>query len=350
MTGSVIDFYALVRRGVTFKYFCTISTPLRSFHSCVRQQDQDPYAHQNEAPVLATGAFISPLNAERPLICPRCRCRRRRCSSSLPFSPSWSQLVRRVSWMDATRVLRDACACICNRSHSLASPPVVSFAADLPLSLADTGSRALAESHDDLGAAAREAKADAAWEDAARNPSTGLRKESATATKVISAPERSTNEARHADGNDGRQRRLAVFASTDGAPSPNGNPTCGKCDNGCPSKTYTVPGSGGRMVASTCSYIGYDTRIVVYQGTSCASLTCIGEFRREDASYALAVFASWGSDARCAHSHLRTCAMHLIRQQRRRLWSTIHSRLELRDRGDLPHPSHRILEKPFREL
>jgi hypothetical protein len=197
--------------------------------------------------------------------------------------------------------MRDACAIIGNRSHFLASPPVVSFAADLLLPAAgDTGSRALAESHDDLGTAAKEAMADAAFEDAARTsdwgPSTGLRKAAATAEEVLSTPERSTNEARHADESDERQRRLAVFASTDGAPSPNANPTCGRCANGCPSKTYTVPGSGGPMVASTCSYVGYDTRIAVYQGSSCASLTCLGEFCRGDGvvTRCAGCFASWG--------------------------------------------------------
>jgi hypothetical protein len=36
------------------------------------------------------------------------------------------------------------------------------------------------------------------------------------------------------------------------------------------------------MVASTCSYGNYDTRIIVYEGMSCPALTCIGEFQRRD--------------------------------------------------------------------
>jgi hypothetical protein len=185
-------------------------------------------------------------------------------------------MVRHVTWMRrgfcAMPALASAILQLLRRdwlSHSLQ----IFF-----LSLADTGSRALAESPD-LGAAAEGAKADAAFEDS--DPSTNLRKVAKTAEKVHPAPERSTKGARHEDGSE-QQRRLdvAVSGSTIEAPSPSGNPTCGFCDNGCESKTYTVVGSGGPMVASTCGYVGFDTRIIVYEGSSCAALTCIGERRR----------------------------------------------------------------------
>jgi hypothetical protein len=192
--------------------------------------------------------------------------------------------------LDASRCLRGACAFILRRdwlSHSLPIFCCVS---------GDTGGRVLAESHDP-GAAAKEAKADASFEDVARtakaggewkesDPSTILRKtRAATTEKAFSASERSKKEAWHEVASE-QQRRLdvTVSGSTVGAPWPTGNPTCGDCANGCSSKTYAVVGTGGPMVASTCGSNCYSNdflpRIIVYKGSSCASLTCIGELHR----------------------------------------------------------------------
>ena len=79
---------------------------------------------------------------------------------------------------------------------------------------------------------------------------------------------------------------LSVSGSTDGAPFPTSNPVCGEsfCANGCPSRTYTVVGTGERMVASTCSSATvFDTQIYVYEGTECGALTCLGECSAGDA-------------------------------------------------------------------
>jgi hypothetical protein len=94
--------------------------------------------------------------------------------------------------------------------------------------------------------------------------------------------------------------RVSVHGSTAGAPFPSGQPSCGQssgCENGCPSKTYTVVGTGDEMVATTCSLASYDTRIVLYKGSSCASLTCIGACRhrrREGRAFA-AVYSCQGN-------------------------------------------------------
>jgi hypothetical protein len=189
--------------------------------------------------------------------------------------------------LDASRCLRDAILRRDWLSHSLPIFCCVS---------GDVGGRVLAESHDP-GAAAKEAKADAAFEDVARtakaggewkesDPSTILRKtQAATTEKAFSTSERSTKGARHEVTSE-QQRRLevTVSGSTVGAPWATGNPTCSDRANGGSSKTYTVVGTGGPMVASTCASNcasnQFNPKIIVYNGSSCASLTCIGELHR----------------------------------------------------------------------
>lgn len=68
-----------------------------------------------------------------------------------------------------------------------------------------------------------------------------------------------------------------VRGSTDGAPSPVGNPECSiRCTNGCPSRWYTVTGSGGFMSASTCNkgVSEFAATINVFLGF-CKNLRCL---------------------------------------------------------------------------
>jgi hypothetical protein len=53
------------------------------------------------------------------------------------------------------------------------------------------------------------------------------------------------------------------------------------CNIGCPSKFYTVDGTGGDMTASLCGGPARDTVLVVRQGStnsSCSELTCVGMY------------------------------------------------------------------------
>jgi hypothetical protein len=63
---------------------------------------------------------------------------------------------------------------------------------------------------------------------------------------------------------------------------PTGLGDCGSCSVHCLSKFYTVTGTGGEMIASTCGGItNYPARLVVREGStdsSCPDLLCIGTF------------------------------------------------------------------------
>jgi hypothetical protein len=81
------------------------------------------------------------------------------------------------------------------------------------------------------------------------------------------------------------QQTLNANGTTEGADRPYGLPFCtderGRqyCSVGCPSKFYTVVGTGGNMTASTCEGVLWDTRLTVREGSTrsrCSALTCIG--------------------------------------------------------------------------
>jgi hypothetical protein len=64
-------------------------------------------------------------------------------------------------------------------------------------------------------------------------------------------------------------------ARTPSPPPVTSTPYCAGCSSECPSKWYTVRGTGGEMLASTCGYAAYDTRIIVLAG-QCGALSCVG--------------------------------------------------------------------------
>lgn len=171
------------------------------------------------------------------------------------------------------------------------------------------GSRVLALSHDLVA----ETERVDALEDAA-----SLEVPKATATRTVVASESST-KASHGFENEQRRLDVSVSGNTAGAPSPAGYPLCGECANGCPSKTYAVVGTGGEMTATTCgleygsdyesgSRPGYDTRIVVYEGSSCSSLRCIGESNRW--------FYSWGLPIGLTVTVAKCCDFTFRKQRR----------------------------------
>jgi hypothetical protein len=83
------------------------------------------------------------------------------------------------------------------------------------------------------------------------------------------------------------QQTLSATNSTAGAALPYGLRFCADergveyCQIGCPSKFYTVAGTGGNMTASLCGGADWDTLLVVRQGStnsSCSELTCVGMY------------------------------------------------------------------------
>lgn len=77
-----------------------------------------------------------------------------------------------------------------------------------------------------------------------------------------------------------RKLQQQIFIGrTDDAPRPTGNPGCGPCANGCRSLWYSVVGTGGRITASSCLATEYDQLILVFKGSSCSSLSCIGTIK-----------------------------------------------------------------------
>jgi hypothetical protein len=85
-----------------------------------------------------------------------------------------------------------------------------------------------------------------------------------------------------------RDLASAISGNNAGAISPTDNPNGGcldnygvaYCLNGCPSLWYAVKGTGLPMTASTCGFANYDTRIIVWGGTSCSDKTCIGTSKK----------------------------------------------------------------------
>jgi hypothetical protein len=89
------------------------------------------------------------------------------------------------------------------------------------------------------------------------------------------------------------QQRTSINGSTLEAPSPYGLSLCFDetgsplriwCSVGCPSRFYTVHGTGETMTASTCGGASFNTCLIVREGStnsSCALLNCAGMFSRE---------------------------------------------------------------------
>jgi hypothetical protein len=95
---------------------------------------------------------------------------------------------------------------------------------------------------------------------------------------------------RSKDPEEGRWLQRTVSDSgntTTGAAPPYGLSFCTternveNCNVGCPSKFYTVVGTGGNMTASTCGGATWDTILYVRAGSTsspCSKLTCTGMY------------------------------------------------------------------------
>jgi hypothetical protein len=121
----------------------------------------------------------------------------------------------------------------------------------------------------------------------------GRRRAAAGRTQGPEPPEGETDlrggiPIRRRKGPEEDRRRLETASDsgdTTGAALPYGLPFCTSeygytsCNIGCPSKFYTVAGTGGDMTASTCGGATWDTLLYVRAGStnlSCSELTCVG--------------------------------------------------------------------------
>jgi hypothetical protein len=66
-----------------------------------------------------------------------------------------------------------------------------------------------------------------------------------------------------------------IFGSTNPATLDDDAPTCSNIEVDSPGVWYAVLGTGERLLASTCFGSDYDTKLHIYQGSSCASLECV---------------------------------------------------------------------------